>query len=104
LKDLYADLEAYLLELGDDVIKKETKAYYAFRRLKNFACVEVHPQSQKLLVYVKADLGRVDLEPGFTRDVTSIGHFGTGNLEVVIDSPEDIDKAKPLIAASYEAN
>lgn len=104
LKDLYADLENYLLELGDDVIKKEAKAYYAFRRLKNFACVEVHPHSQNLLVYVKAHLDDVALEPGFTRDVTNIGHFGTGNLEIVIDSGEDIEKAKPLILASYEAN
>jgi predicted transport protein len=104
LKDLYTDLESYLLELGDDVIKKETKAYYAFRRLKNFACVEVHPHSQNLLVYVKAHLDDVALEPGFTRDVTNIGHFGTGNLEIVIDSGEDIEKAKPLILASYEAN
>jgi predicted transport protein len=103
LMDLYVRLETYLLELGEDVSKKVTNNYYAFRRLKNFTCVEVHPQTQKLLVYVKAVLERVELEPGFTRDVSKIGHFGTGNLEIIIDS-DDLERAKPLILASYEAN
>lgn len=104
LKALYDDLEEYLLALGEDVSKKVTNNYYAFRRLKNFACVEVHPQSRNLLVYVKADPTSVVPEPGFTRDVSSIGHFGTGNLEIVVDSPDDIERAKPMILASYEAN
>jgi predicted transport protein len=70
--------------LGDDVTKTTRQLYYAFRRIKNFACVEIHPQSRKLLVYLKTDPSSITLEPGFTRDVTKIGHFGTGNLEVVI--------------------
>jgi hypothetical protein len=36
----------YLPALGDDVTKKTLKFYFAFRRIKNFACVEVHPPSQ----------------------------------------------------------
>ena len=104
LKELYDTLEQHLLGLGDDVVKKVNKNYYAFRRLKNFACVEVHPQSQKLLVYVKSTADPDVLVPGFTRDVTNIGHFGTGNLEISIDSSEDLEQAKPLVQASYEAN
>ena len=55
LKDLYAELESYCESLGDDVSKKALKFYFAFRRLKNFACVEVHPQTKTLLVYLKVD-------------------------------------------------
>lgn len=104
LKDLFDSLEQYLLGLGDDVIKKVTNNYYAYRRLKNFACVEVHPQSRKLLVYVKTALDPAELETGFTRDVTNIGHFGTGNLEITVDSADDLERAKPLIDASYEGS
>lgn len=104
LKDLFDSLEQYLLALGDDVIKKVTNNYYAYRRLKNFACVEVHPQSRKLLVYVKTTLDPGELETGFTRDVTNIGHFGTGNLEITVDSADDLERAKPLIDASYEGS
>jgi predicted transport protein len=55
--------------LGDDVTKKVTQQYYAYRRLKNFVCVEVHPQSRALLVFLKVNPDSVPLEPGFTRDV-----------------------------------
>ena len=104
LKDLYDSLEQYLLHLGDDVTKKVNKDYYAFRRLKNFACVEVHPQSKQLLVYVKVDPDEIELQTGFTRDVRKIGHFGTGDLEISIRAPFDLGRAAPLIQASYEAN
>ena len=38
------------------------------------------------------------------RDVTTIVHFGTGNLELTITSKADIEKACHLIELSYEAN
>jgi predicted transport protein len=104
LRNLYDSVEAYLLSLGDDVTKTTRQFYYAFRRIKNFACVEIHPQTKKLLVYLKTDPGSIALEPGFTRDVTKIGHFGTGNLEVVIGSHQDFERAQPLIQMSYRAS
>lgn len=102
LRNLFDSLEAYLLALGDDVTKKTLKSYVAFRRIKNFACVEVHPQTKNLLVYVKVDPKSIDLEAAFTRDVSSIGHFGTGDLEIRITSGDGLERAKPLILRSYE--
>ncbi len=104
LKDLYGSVEQYLLHLGDDVTKIVNKNYYAFRRLKNFACVEVHPQKQRLLVYLKVDPDTVTLEKDFIRDVRKIGHFGTGDLEVALARPEDLVRAQPLFDMSYEAS
>lgn len=104
LRNLYEALEAYVLALGDDVTKTVRKNYYAFRRIKNFACVEIHPQTRKLLMYLKADSSSITEEPGFTRDVSKIGHFGTGNLEVAIGNRQDFERAQPLIAASYQAS
>jgi predicted transport protein len=104
LRNLYEALETYLLSLGDDVTKTTRQLYYAFRRIKNFACVEIHPQTRKLLVYLKTDPGSITLESGFTRDVTKIGHFGTGNLEVVIGSHQDFERAQPLIQMSYQGS
>lgn len=104
LKDLYQALEDFLVALGDDVTKKVTQVYIAFRRIKNFTCIEVHPQSKKLLLYLKVDPDSVPLEAGFTRDVRNIGHFGTGDLEVTVTSIEDLERAKPLVVASYESS
>ncbi len=104
LTDLYAELEASLLALGDDVEKKVLKFYFGFRRIKNFACVEVHPQKRNLLIYLKVDPDSLRLEEGFIRDVRSIGHFGTGDLEVRVTSHDDLQRALPLIRRSYEAS
>lgn len=102
LVDLYEATKAYLLALGDDVQIKTLDNYVAFRRLKNFACVEVKPQIRHLKVFIKVDPDTVDLEPGFTRDVRNIGHFGTGDLEIIITNTATLDRAKPLLDRSYD--
>lgn len=101
--DLYHAVANYLEAAGDDVQVKATDFYIAFRRLKNFACVELRNQIGKLLVFVKVDPDTVTLEPGFTRDVRDIGHFGTGDLEITIQSLADLEKAKSLFDASYQS-
>jgi len=104
VKDRFESLKAFLLALGDDVQLKTLKLYFAFKRIKNFASIEVHPQTSKIVVFVKADFENVHLEDGFTRDVRNIGHFGTGDLEITIGSDDDLERAKPLIIKSYEGN
>jgi predicted transport protein len=76
----------------------------AYRRIKNFACVEVHPQSGELLVYLKVNPDEVGLEDGFLRDVRKIGHFGTGDLEARLKQPADLERVKGLIERSYDAS
>ncbi len=107
LQALYSEIEIYLLSLGDDVTSKTLRFYFAFKRIKNFACVEIKPQIGILKLFLKlnyqnlAENQKID---GFTRDVRTIGHFGTGDLEVTIKSSEDFEAAKPLILQSYEAS
>jgi len=104
LQDLYEELRTFLLSLGDDVQEKILKHYVAFKRLKNFACVEIHPNKGILTVYVKVDPDQVSLEKGFTRDVRDIGHYGTGGLEITLHSHEDLERAKSLLERSYEVS
>jgi len=92
------------LALGDDVQSKTLKYYIAFRRIKNFACVEIRTQTENIMVYVKVDPTSIALEPSFTRDVCAIGHFGTGDLEITIRDDADVERAKPLLLRSYEAS
>jgi predicted transport protein len=44
------------------------------------------------------------VKSGFSRVITAINHFGTGNLELTLSSAADIEKARHLIEISYEAN
>ena len=104
LASLYADIETFLLGLGDDVIRKELQNYFAFKRIKNFACVEIKPQLHVIRLYLKIDPSTVELEDGFTRDVRNVGHFGTGDLEVTVKDHDSFERAKGLIRKSYEVS
>lgn len=104
LSNLYSDIETFMIGLGDDVVQKELQNYFAFKRIKNFACVEVKPQISVIRLFLKVDPSTVVLEDGFSRDVSSIGHFGTGDLEVTVNTHEDFERAKDLIIVSYEAS
>ncbi len=99
--DRFEALRASLMALGDDIQETTTRFYVAFKRIKNFACVEFRPTTGKIVLFVKVDPGTVTLEPGFTRDVSKIGHFGTGDLEITLTKPEDLERAMTLIRRSY---
>lgn len=102
-QELFASIKEYILALGDDVIFGTMKYYFSFRRIKNFSCIEIKPTQNKIVIYLKIDPKSLIIENGFTRDVTNIGHLGTGDFEVTIASRSDFQKAKELIQQSYES-
>jgi predicted transport protein len=103
-KNRFETLKDLLIGLGDDVQMKTLKHYFAFKRIKNFACVEIHTQTKQILVYVKVDPDSITLEKGFTRDMKNIWHFGSGDLEITISSDADLEKANDLLIKSYEVS
>lgn len=102
LKDLYEDLKDYILNLGDDVSESRLKLYSAFKKIKNITCVEIF--KDKLLLHIRLDAKTVTYENGFSRDVTGIGHWGTGDVEVSMKNKNDLEKVKPLIERAYNEN
>lgn len=105
LRQLYDEVDTALQAFGDDVTVKTTDYYVAYRRIKNFACVEVRNSKGHVLVYAKVDPATVAIDEWENlRDVTSIGHYGTGDLEIVIRTTEDLARALPLLNRAYEGN
>lgn len=99
LLTIFQSLKAYVESLGDDIQQKNLKLYVAFKRLRNFATVVAYQKS--IVLYLHLDPAAETLEPGFTRDMRNVGHWGTGDLEVVLTSLRDFEKAKPLIAKAH---
>ncbi|RSS40800.1 DUF5655 domain-containing protein [Streptomyces sp. WAC08241] len=99
MAELAAAVEEVLLGLGEDVAKVRRKQYDAYRRLRNFACVTA--RKDKLLVYLRCVPADVGVEEGFTRDVTDLGHHGTGDLEVQLRSGQDVERAVELFRLAY---
>ncbi|MVA72230.1 DUF91 domain-containing protein [Agrobacterium vitis] len=101
-RDIYDALCQFLVGLGDDVQVKELKHYTAFKRIKNFACLQIYPQAKSILIIIRVEPSNVEFEEGFSRDVTNIGHHGSGNVEVSIKSMAEFEKAQPLLRLAYE--
>lgn len=105
LRALYEGARALILAQGDDILEKQLKLYIAFRRIKNFICMTlISKEDPHVRLWLKLDPGTVNLEKGFSRDVTHVGHWGTGDLEIVVRNSSDLDKAKVLIERAYQEN
>ena len=101
-QNLYYTIREYILSLGDDISENQLKFYVAFKKAKNFVCIEVYKSS--VLLHLKLNPDTVDLIPGFINDVRSKGHWGTGDLEIAIKSLDDFEKVQHLIDRAYNEN
>jgi len=102
IAQIYENLHDYIMSLGDDISENRLKLYTAYKKLKNVACVEVRTKS--ILVYLRLNPSDVELCEGFCRDVTNIGHWGTGDVELTIKNEADFIKSKEYILKAYQVN
>lgn len=104
LRALHESVCDFMEALGDEVQRKELKLYTAFRRLRNFACVQICSPQRDPHLRLYLDLLPAGVTPldGITRDVSQIGHWGTGDLELTIRNSDDWEKAKSLVTRAYE--
>lgn len=95
LKTLFNEIREYIISL-DNSIEEVTKKYYiAYKTSQNFVCIQCY--KNKLTLYLKLNPDEVNPIPIQGRDVRSIGHFGTGDFELVLKNLEDFYQTKYLI-------
>jgi predicted transport protein len=46
----------------------------------------------------------VKLEEGFTRDMRSVGYYRTGDLQITLTGPQDLERAKELLVRPYKGS
>ena len=102
VREIYEDIENYIMSLGDDITQTSLKFYTAFRKSSNFVCAEVF--TDHVILHLKLDPKKFPFEKGFSRDVTKIGHYGTGNVELRLTTMSDFEKSKPFIRRAYDEN
>lgn len=104
IQELYDEVESFILSLAadDDVTRVYTKMYVAFRKVRNIICIKVQKDALQLTVSLNPDT--VILEKDFTRDMRNTGHHGTGDLEIVLRTMSDLERAKPLLERAYNEN
>lgn len=101
-QNIFYSVRDYITSLGDDISENQLKLYVAFKKAKNFVCVEVYKNS--VLLHLKLDPDTVELIPGLVEDYRYIGHWGTGDLRIILKNIDDFEKVKPLIDRAYNEN
>ena len=98
MQEIAIELRQHLLQLGEDVTESPVKNYIAYRTTRNFCCLEMH--QKHIFLYLTLDPEAGEDYP-FCRDVSNIGHYGTGNLEVRVERVDQVPDAKHLIELAY---
>ena len=82
-----------------DIIETPNKLYISYRHGKNFC--EVQVQARALKVFI--DISPADLHDPqeMGRDVSSVGHWGTGHVQVKIDDIDQVGYVLGLIEQAY---
>jgi len=98
--DLAYTIQEYILGIDSAIEENPRKLYVGYRTSQNIVCMEI--QNQKICLFIKLDPKTHKGPPGISRDVSGIGHYGTGDLEVTVISEEDLEATKPFIEKAYE--
>jgi len=95
---LVSELREFILGIDDSVEESPKKNYVGYKVAQNFVCMQL--RGEKVILWLKLDPKEHDLPPN-ARDVSKIGHHGTGNLELTIKNQQDAKAAKEWIRKAY---
>lgn len=100
--ELYRALDRFCQDLAPGRVDRAFRAKYVSWSLENgiFCCA--HLQQGGLRVWVKVDPQTLDPSASFARDVSKIGHWGVGDVELAINSFEKLREAEPYIRRSFD--
>lgn len=100
LVDLFNNVRDYITSLDSSIEELPKKNYIAYKTSQNFACLQTY--KKKLTLYLKLNPDEVKPIPAQCRDVRNIGHYGTGEFELIIKDLIDFEETKYLISDAYK--
>lgn len=80
LQELGRAIGDFILRLDPSIEQAPKKTYIAYKAAQNVVCMEI--QKAKILLFLKLDPKVHSGPKDISRDVSAIGHFGAGDLEV----------------------
>jgi len=100
MRTLLDQLRDFILDLDESIEEVPKKFYIAYKFTQNFVCIEV--KKDKLVLFLKINPDEISPMPKTSRDVRSIGHFGTGDFEYTLASSDQLEEVKQFIRKSFE--
>ncbi len=99
IQEIVYSIREFILGLDSAIEEVPKKYYVAYKASQNIVCMEAKGQNIKL--FVKLNPSDISEPPKCFRDVSNIGHYGTGDVEFTISSLEEFEAIKPYIELAY---
>jgi len=100
--ELYRGLDRFCQDLARGRITRSYKSKTVNWTLDNAIFCCAHLQQGGLRVWVKTDPKELDPAFTFARDVSRIGHWGVGDVELAINSLDRLRDAEAFVRRSFE--
>ncbi len=102
--ELFRTIDKFCRELDPTTVQRKYLAkYISYMYDKAIFCC-VHLQKSGLRIWLKLNYSRLENPPDYVRNVSNIGHWGVGDVEIGLDSLEKLQISKSLIRQSFEEN
>ena len=100
MSDLFEILRKDVLALDPCVSEEFLKLYVAYKAETNF--VDIVPQKSRLRLSLNMQFHELHDPKGLAKDVTNLGRWGNGDVEVGLSKPEELPYVMGLVRQAFE--
>lgn len=100
LREVFEVFRKEVVALDPCVTEEFLKLYVAYKAETNF--VDVIPQAKRLRLSLNLPFSEINDPKGLCRDVTGLGRWGNGDVEVVLASLDEVPYVLGLVRQSFE--
>ena len=100
LQEVFQAFRKEVLALDPCVSESFMKLYVAYKAESNF--VDVVPQAQRLRLSINLTFAEINDPKGLCKDVTNLGRWGNGDVEVSLKSLDELPYVMSLVRQSFE--
>ncbi len=100
LRDVFEAFRKQVLALDPCVAEEFLKLYVAYKAETNF--VDVVPQAKRLRLSLNVAFQNINDPRGICKDVSQLGRWGNGDVEVGLSSMEELPYVVGLVRQAFE--
>ena len=100
MRDLFEIFRKDVLALDPCVSEEFLKLYVAYKAETNF--VDIVPQKSRLRLSLNMQFHELHDPKGRAKDVTNLGRWGNGDVEVGLSRPEELPYVMGLVRQAFE--
>ena len=99
VRELIFSIREFVTDLDTAIEEVPKKFYVAYKASQNIVCMEA--QNRNIKLFLKLKPFDISEPPNSFRDVSKIGHYGTGDVEFTISTANEFEEVKKYIELAY---